>query len=81
MVLQERRKPQQRAAREMRADLNQAQLDTLNELERYGWQLRFVRRPLFQPSVPVVFDGDRRSWAVLESDGTLNEHAGFEIRD
>ena len=81
MVERERRKSEPRTPREMRADLNQAQLETLNELERFGWQLKFVRRPLFEPSIPVVFDGDRKSYAVLEPDGTLNEYPGFAIRE
>lgn len=80
MTQQERRKDAPRSTRELRAELNEAQLDTLAELERYGWQLKFVRRPIFQPSIPVVFDGDRKSYAVLEADGTLNEHPSFEIR-
>jgi hypothetical protein len=40
-----------------------------------------VRRPMFQASVPVVFDSDRKQYAVLEADGTLNENPGFKIRD
>lgn len=80
MIQQERRKDEQRTPREMRGDLNEAQRMTLSELERYGWQLKFVRRPIFQPSIPVVFDGDRKTFAVLEPDGTLNEHPLFEIR-
>ena len=80
MTQPERRKDQQRTTREMRGDLNDAQRMTLSELERYGWQLKFVRRPIFQPSIPVVFDGDRKTFAVLEADGTLNEHPPFDIR-
>lgn len=80
MTQAERRKDQHRSTREMRADLNTAQRETLADLERYGWQLKFVRRPIFQPSVPVVFDGDRKTYAVLEPDGTLNEQPGFDIR-
>jgi len=80
MIQQERRKDEQRTPRELRADLNEAQRLTLSELERYGWQLKFVRRPIFQPSIPVVFDADRKTYAVLEADGTLNEHPLFEIR-
>lgn len=76
----ERRKDELRTTRELRAELNEAQCDTLAGLERYGWQLKFVRRPLFQPSVPVVFDGDRKTFAILEADGTLNEHPSFDIR-
>jgi hypothetical protein len=80
MTQPDRRKDQQRTTREMRCDLNDAQRMTLSELERYGWQLKFVRRPIFQPSIPVVFDGDRKTFAVLEADGTLNEHPPFDIR-
>jgi hypothetical protein len=70
-----------RAGRELKRDLNDEQLLTLNELERFGWELKFVRKPPFQPSVPVVFDADRRQFAVLEPDGTLNESPGFTIRE
>ena len=54
---------------------------TLVELEQFGWSLKFVRRPMFQPSIPVVIDADRKRYAVLEADGTLNENPGFTIRD
>ena len=81
MVDRERPKSEPRTPRELRAELNSAQLETLGELERFGWQLKFVRRPLFEPSIPVVFDGDRKSYAVLEPDGTLNEYPGFAIRE
>ena len=80
MTQPERRKDEHKSTRELRGELNEAQRDTLADLERYGWQLKFVRRPLFQPSVPVVFDGDRKSFAILEPDGTLNEHPPFDIR-
>ena len=66
--------------RALRSDLNEAQLETLADLERFGWQLKFVRRPIFEPSIPVVFDADRKTYAVLEADGSLNEHPFFEIR-
>lgn len=69
-----------RAGRELRSDLNAAQLETLADLERFGWQLKFVRRPIFQPSIPVVFDSDRKTYAVLGADGRLNEHPPFDIR-
>jgi hypothetical protein len=81
MAQAERRTGTSKSGRELRTELNDAQLETLSELERFGWQLKFVRRPLFQPSVPVVFDGDRKHYAVLERDGTLNEHPAFTIRE
>ena len=81
MAQAERRTGTHKSGRELRSELNDAQLETLNELERFGWQLKFVRRPLFQSSIPVVFDGDRKHYAVLEPDGTLNEHPAFTIRE
>lgn len=76
----ERRKDAERTLHELRTDLNAAQVETLDGLERFGWALKFVRRPLFQASIPVVIDGSRRTYAVLEADGTLNEHPAFDIR-
>lgn len=80
MQQSERRRDEHHSSREMRAELNEAQLETLGTLERYGWSLKFIRHPLFQPSVPVVFDGDRKTFGMLEADGTLNEHPPFAIR-
>jgi hypothetical protein len=81
MVDKERRRaltPQQIA---LRRELNEAQNLTLASLEAFGWELKFIRRPMFQAPVPVVFDGDRKTYAVLEADGTLNENPGFKIRE
>ena len=80
MPQSERRKDEHHSSRELRSELNQAQLETLATLERYGWSLKFERHPLFQPSVPVVFDGARDKFGVLEADGSLNEHPPFDIR-
>jgi hypothetical protein len=77
----ERRGSDKDSAARLRALLNEDQLMTLVELEQFGWSLKFVRRPMFQPSIPVVIDADRKRYAVLEADGTLNENPGFAIRD
>lgn len=76
----ERRQAPSAPSRALERLLNPAQLDTLRSLEHFGWELKFVRKPLFQKPVPVVFDGDRRSFAVIEEDGTLNETPAFTIR-
>ena len=80
MAQAERRTGTHKSGRELRAELSEAQLDTLAELERYGWELKFIRHPLFQASVAVLYDPDRKGYACLESDGTLNEHPTFRIR-
>jgi len=81
MVDKERRRPLTPQQAALRRELNEAQILTLVGLENFGWELKFVRRPTFQSSVPVVFDSDRKKYAVLEADGTLNENPGFKIRD
>lgn len=79
-VTRERRKNAPAPNRVLERLLNPAQLDTLHSLEHFGWELKFVRKPLFQPAIPIVFDGDRRHFAVIEEDGKLNEHPPFTIR-
>ena len=81
MTEQERRTIEQDNIARLRALLNEDQRMTLADLERFGWELKFVRRPLFLPSIPVVSDATRKTYAVLEADGTLNEQPGFDIRD
>jgi hypothetical protein len=54
---------------------------TLHELERFGWELRFIRRVPFQESIAVVVDGDRKSYSILKTDGTLEDNpAHLRIR-
>ncbi|MDH5833219.1 hypothetical protein [Luteimonas kalidii] len=65
----------------LRDGLTPAQLKALETLEHFRWTLKFVRRPMFQDPVPVVFDRDGQRYAVLRSDGTLDESPGFRIRD
>ena len=76
----ERRKSQRELSSVLKRELNDAQLSTLQGLEQFGWELKFVRRKPFQPPVAVIFDGDRKNFAVLEIDGSLSENPGFEIR-
>jgi hypothetical protein len=76
----ERRKVLRPPATALNRELNPAQAAALVELEHFGWELKFVRHPLFQDAVPVVFDPDRTHFAVLKADGTLDEHPPFPIR-
>jgi hypothetical protein len=64
----------------LKRELNDAQLETLQGLEKFGWELKFLRRKPFEEPVAIVMDGDRKSFAVLELDGTLNESPGLTIR-
>jgi hypothetical protein len=81
MVAQpDRRRTVPASQRALEKQLNDEQVATLRSLEHFGWELKFVRRPAFKEPVPVVFDGDRKKFAVLTADGTLDENPGFEIR-
>ena len=61
--------------------LNEAQLRTLRSIRRFGWQLHFIRRPLFQEVVPVLISGDGDKCAFLEANGSINEQVNLDIRD
>ena len=80
MNVRERRKVDSRPTQALKRELNEDQRLALAELERFGWELKFIRRPMFQQPVPVVFDSSRQHFAVLNTDGTLDENPGFEIR-
>ncbi len=68
------------AGRALERDLSVDQVIALRDIERFGWELKFVRRPPFQPLVPVVFDSDRKHYAVMRADGSLDEATQLQIR-
>ncbi|MCD9033364.1 hypothetical protein LDO32_16740 [Luteimonas sp. Y-2-2-4F] len=76
----ERRKGARLDPEQLRGLLTPEQQAALPLLEQFGWQLRFVRRPLFQDPVPVLFSRDGSRWVSLETDGTVNEAPDFQLR-
>lgn len=66
---------------ELRSGLTPQQNATLDSMGEFGWTLKFVRRPLFQPPVPVAFDRAHSRYAIIEADGRINEDPGFPIRE
>jgi hypothetical protein len=80
MLEQERRRREKELSYVLKRQLNQEQQLTLCSLEQFGWELKFIRRPPSGSLVAVIFDADRRQFAVLEPDGSLNETPGFDIR-
>lgn len=76
----DRRKGEKPIPDDLESMLNEAQLIALPALERFGWELRFVRRPLFQDAIPVVFNGEGTSVGVLEEDGRLNLQVDLKVR-
>ena len=80
-MVSDRRKSAKQLLQVLKRELNEAQLETLCDLEKFGWELKFVRRKPFEPGVAVVMDSNLRSSAVLEPDGSLNESHGLTIRE
>ena len=80
MDVRERRKMDSRTTLTLKRELNEDQRLALADLEKFGWELKFIRRPMFQQPIPVVFDSGREHYAVLNTDGTLDENPGFDIR-
>lgn len=60
--------------------LNEDQMRALRRVEEFGWELRFIRRPLFQKIVPVVVSHDGERYGVLEEDGSINMQPDLVIR-
>ena len=65
----------------LRRGLTDRQLATLDTMSHFGWTLRFVRRPMFLPPIPVAFDRNRQRYVVIEPDGSVDEDPGLAIRD
>ena len=72
----ERRSPVRTASSTLKRELNAGQLHTLHTLERFGWELKFIRREQGR-RLAVLFDPDARRYAVLDADGELNENPVF----
>ena len=53
----------------------------LKKMETFGWELKFIRRPLFKPAIVILVNCDNDDVGVLEDDGTLNMEPDIVIRD
>lgn len=62
------------------AELTEMQHQTLARLEGFGWAVGFVRRPLFQERVVMLFDPSGREHAVLNEDGTIDKTSDIPVR-
>lgn len=60
--------------------LNQAQIKALRQIENFGWELKFVRRPLFQEPIAVIINTDGDRVGTLEADGRIDLQQNFELR-
>lgn len=73
----DRRVPIRESSSVLKRALNEAQLATFHTLERFGWELKFIRRE-GDHKVVVLFDPDARQYAILDADGELDENPIFQ---
>jgi hypothetical protein len=63
----------------LKRNLNEDQIATLATLERFGWSVKFVRKSPLGP-LAAVYDPEKRTLAVIEPDGRLNENPQLSFR-
>lgn len=67
--------------RKLQKYLNETQLNALGAIEKFGWTVAFVRRPLYMP--PTVFMVNRagKRYGILLEDGTLDQDVEMDVRE
>jgi hypothetical protein len=60
--------------------LNEAQWSALSGIAYSGWELQFIRTPLYQEPVLVVHNTKDDRIGVLEKDGSINMQPDIKIR-
>lgn len=65
----------------LEAVLNKAQWRALAGVELMGWELRFVRRKLFQEPVPVLRNRNDNRTGILGEDGKITIQADIKLRE
>ncbi len=76
----EKRKGETPIPDDLESLLSEHQLLALRRVEGFGWQLKFVRRPLFLAPVIIIMNNDGDSIGVLEEDGKINMEPDIKIR-
>ena len=66
--------------KDINARLTEVQRHALAQLRGFGWEIKFVRRPLFQDQVVVLVDPSGKQHAILREDGTIDRKLDFTIR-
>ena len=60
--------------------LNQKQINGMEVLEKFGWELAFIRRPLFSEVIPVVKNHQENAVGILGVDGILTISHQLKLR-
>lgn len=60
--------------------LNEMQMQTLAHTENFGWELYFVRRPIFEPVLAILRHHDKTRLALLTETGELEIDPEITLR-
>ena len=60
--------------------LNDLQKVILDKINKFGWSLKFVRRPANEKPTIVIQDQDGKKIGVMLEDGEINFETGIELR-
>ena len=60
--------------------LNDLQKVILDKINKFGWSLKFVRRPSNEPPIIVIQDQDGKKIGVMQEDGEISFETGIELR-
>lgn len=60
--------------------LNQKQINGIEVLKKFGWELAFIRRPLFSDILPIVKNAQENTVGVLGVDGILKISSELKLR-
>ncbi len=61
--------------------LTDLQKIALRRIENFGWQLKFIRHPSFEPPMVVVENSTGVNIGVLEEDGGVNLNPRIVLRN
>ena len=80
-VIQEKRRATRGAAPENALSmLTDLQRIALRRIENFGWQLKFIRQPSFEPPLVVVESSSGVNIGVLDEDGGVDMNPRITLR-
>lgn len=79
--IEDRRNRQTPIPGDLKSLLSDEQQASIDELIEMGWKLWFVRRPKFQPVIPVLTDTKNAEIVMIDEDGSILEESIVKLRD
>jgi hypothetical protein len=79
-MLNDKRKGDKLAPELLYKLLNKEQFESLRELAKFGWEVCFVRMPLFQLRTVALRNAAANKYAILAEDGRLDTESDLKVR-